>query len=384
MGKRLKKCCSVFIAGSLALGLPGMAVLAKENANVGVVSTYLGLDYMKYITGSREVYVTEIQGYPAQFQLAVDVRADSDEEVVFQVYKADADKADAVWYPARQVEKEWIYILDLSGRQTKGIYKTVAYIKDRDGKKTKIGKSEFEVGTYAVDGTGELGLPPSDAPADDQAVTVSANLPGKDEPKEKAGDSPHIEESQKEENQAEEVIAPGQYPIMGKAFVTADDMVKFYEEQGNPYPGEALSTGGAGDIKTFCQIYYEEATKEGVRPEVAFMQAMLETGWLQYGGDAVVSQFNFAGLGTTGDGVKGNSFPDVRTGIRAQVQHLKAYATTDALNQECVDGRYDFVAKGCAPYVELLGQKENPQGKGWATAERYGFLIVDLIQKLRQ
>ena len=44
------------------------------------------------------------------------------------------------------------------------------------------------------------------------------------------------------------------------------------------------------------------------------MQAMLETGWLQLGGDAVESQYNFSGLGTTGGGVQGNSYPDVRTG----------------------------------------------------------------------
>ena len=76
----------------------------------------------------------------------------------------------------------------------------------------------------------------------------------------------------------------------------------------------------------------EEADAEGVRGEVVFEQAMLETGWLQFGGDASAGQFNFSGLGTTGGGVAGNSFPDVRTGIRAQVQHLKAYASSEELN----------------------------------------------------
>lgn len=59
----------------------------------------------------------------------------------------------------------------------------------------------------------------------------------------------------------------------------------------------------------------------------------------------------------------GNSYPDVRTGVRAQVQHLKAYATADPLAQECVDDRYEYVQKGSAPYVQWLGQKENPQGR---------------------
>ena len=51
---------------------------------------------------------------------------------------------------------------------------------------------------------------------------------------------------------------------------------------------------------------------------------MKETGFLQFGGDVSVEQFNFAGIGTTGGGVPGNSYPDVRTGVRAQIQHLKA------------------------------------------------------------
>ena len=108
---------------------------------------------------------------------------------------------------------------------------------------------------------------------------------------------------------------------------------------------------------------------------------MLETGWLSYGGDSEITQFNFAGLGTTGNGVKGNSFPDVRTGLRAQVQHLKAYASKENLKQACVDGRYNYVTKGVSPYVEWLGQKESPTGAGWATGANYGYNIVNLYIK---
>ena len=140
---------------------------------------------------------------------------------------------------------------------------------------------------------------------------------------------------------AEEAIADGQYPIMGSSSVTTQEMVDYFNASGETYPSEALSQGGADSI--------------------AFAQTMKETGFLQYGGDASIEQFNFAGLGTTGGGVPGNSYPDVRTGIRAQIQHLKAYATTDALAQECVDDRYEYVKKGSAPYVEWLGQQENPE-----------------------
>lgn len=184
--------------------------------------------------------------------------------------------------------------------------------------------------------------------------------------------------------ESQETIADGQYPIMGNSRITVSEMVDYFQASGKPYPKEALSKGGAESIEEFCQMYYDEASAEGVRPEVAFVQTMKETGFLQYGGDASIEQFNFAGLGTTGGGVPGNSYPDVQTGIRAQIQHLKAYATAEPLNGECVDDRYEYVKKGAAPYVEWLGQKENPEGLGWATGENYGYDIVRMIRDMEK
>lgn len=184
------------------------------------------------------------------------------------------------------------------------------------------------------------------------------------------------------EDKEEEAVAAGQYPIMGESPVTVQEMVDYFNASGKEYPAEQLSEGGADSIETFCQMYYDEASAEGVRPEVAFAQTMKETGFLQYGGDASIEQFNFAGLGSTGGGVPGNSYPDVRTGIRAQIQHLKAYATSDPLIQECVDDRYEYVKKGAAPYVEWLGQQENPEGLGWATGDNYGYDIVNMIEDM--
>ena len=184
--------------------------------------------------------------------------------------------------------------------------------------------------------------------------------------------------------ETKETIAAGQYPIMGNSDVTVQEMVDYFNASGEKYPAEELSKGGADSIETFCQLYYDEATAEGVRPEVAFAQTMKETGFLRYGGDASIEQFNFAGLGTTGNGVPGNSYPDVQTGIRAQIQHLKAYATSDPLKQECVDDRYEYVKKGSAPYVQWLGQQENPEGLGWATGDNYGYDIAGMIEDMME
>ena len=54
------------------------------------------------------------------------------------------------------------------------------------------------------------------------------------------------------------------------------------------------------------------------------------------------------------------------------------------LNEACVDERYEYVKKAAAPYVQWLGQQENPQGTGWATGKNYGYDIVEMIKKMRE
>ncbi len=182
------------------------------------------------------------------------------------------------------------------------------------------------------------------------------------------------------------VKATQRYTIMGDTTATVDQMVRYYERHSSiAYPSRELGAGGAPDLRTFCQMYYDEAAMEGVRAEVAFAQAMKETGWLKYGGIVNIGQFNFAGIGALDGNANGNcaSFPDVRTGIRAQIQHLKAYGSTAALNNPKVDPRFDKVTRGAARYVEWLGQKENPTGAGWATGENYGLDIVAMIKVLK-
>ena len=170
--------------------------------------------------------------------------------------------------------------------------------------------------------------------------------------------------------------------ISGKTTVTASKMEKYFKAKGATYPAYYAETD-APTLEKFCQIYVEEANAEGINGAIAFTQAMKETAWLKFGGDVKIEQNNFAGLGTTGGGVAGASFTTVREGIRAQIQHLKAYGSKDALKNECVDPRFSLVTRGSAPYVEWLGQKENPNGYGWATSEGYGIDIEKMVKNLQ-
>lgn len=183
----------------------------------------------------------------------------------------------------------------------------------------------------------------------------------------------------------------GLMQIMGTSQTTVAQMVRYYNANSSGYDtfkakyngkcNGVLAKGGASTINQFAQIFYEEATAEGVRAEVAFTQCMKETGFLKYGGDVLPNQYNFAGIGATG-AVHGASFSNVRMGIRAQIQHLKAYGSVSPLTNPCVDPRFNLVKRGSAQYVEWLGIKENPNGYGWATSKSYGHDIVSMVNTL--
>ena len=101
------------------------------------------------------------------------------------------------------------------------------------------------------------------------------------------------------------------------ACVTPERLMQFLEQR-NPKLATRYS-----DI---AALYRQHGEANGVRWDYAFFQMMLETAYLKYGGDDRPKQNNFAGLGTTGGGVRGNSFPDMSTGVLAQIQHLIAYS----------------------------------------------------------
>ena len=189
----------------------------------------------------------------------------------------------------------------------------------------------------------------------------------------------------------QEIKNTGLYAIMGHSDVTIAQMVAYYKKNNltyDQYSGSlsqyngVLAKGGAANIEIYCTIFKQEAEAEGVCVEVAFAQAMLETGFLKFGGDVKPDQYNFAGIGATG-GVPGNEFSDVREGIRAQIQHLKCYASDAALNNPCVDPRWGSWLRNKAPYVQWLSKANNPYGIGWATDVGYAEKLLNMIKNLK-
>ncbi|WP_071191828.1 N-acetylmuramoyl-L-alanine amidase [Trichormus sp. NMC-1] len=123
------------------------------------------------------------------------------------------------------------------------------------------------------------------------------------------------------------------------------------------------------------KLYREEAALEGVNHDIAFCQMCLETGFLRFGGDVKPQQNNFAGLGAIGGGAQAASFPSARIGVRAHIQHLKAYASLEPLVQQEVDPRFRFVTRGIAPSVDKLSGR-------WSADLDYGTKIKALFKRL--
>lgn len=170
---------------------------------------------------------------------------------------------------------------------------------------------------------------------------------------------------------------PNDYRIMGSTEVTKAQMVSMYQNSGKVYPVGIYKDKGAATIEEFVAIVYEEACIEGVKPEVIFAQICHETGYLQFGEQVKAAQCNFGGLGAVDGGTGGETFQDVRTGIRTQVQHMKAYASTNPLKQPCVDGRFFYVERGKAEFVQQLGKGN------WATDKTYDVKLMVYINKIK-
>lgn len=159
--------------------------------------------------------------------------------------------------------------------------------------------------------------------------------------------------------------------IMGSSSLTAQEMSAFALER-NSSPKISIA------MPDLARIYLEEGAAEGVRGDVAFAQACHETGYFAFGGRALPEWNNFAGLGVTGaaydpatatetvftTGVTvirsasgesvGVKFVEPRLGVRAHIQHLKAYASKLPLTQSVVDPRFQLVTRGVAPTWEDL------------------------------
>jgi hypothetical protein len=196
--------------------------------------------------------------------------------------------------------------------------------------------------------------PPEDLPPED--------LP----PPEFLPEETPFEETPSEEAPFEETPTEG-ILIMGEGVTGRTDLSEFLlnnNPDADPIFAEELAA-----------LYLEESAIEGINHDIAFAQMCLETGFLRYGGLVKPEMNNFCGLGSLNADHPGESFPSPQIGVRAHIQHLKAYASDEGLSQELVDPRYQWVRYGSSPTVEKLTG-------AWAADREYGNKIRGILERL--
>ncbi|MDR1445235.1 MAG: glucosaminidase domain-containing protein [Treponema sp.] len=157
------------------------------------------------------------------------------------------------------------------------------------------------------------------------------------------------------------------FRILGAGLVAPEALSGFLLSV-NPGAGENFSA-------ELANFYAEEADIEGVNHDVAFAQMCLETGFLRYGNLVTADMNNFCGLGAIGEEQRGERFDEPRIGVRAHIQHLKAYATEEPPRQDLVDPRYRWVRYGSAPTIYGLAGT-------WAADREYAEKIKDVLEML--
>lgn len=173
----------------------------------------------------------------------------------------------------------------------------------------------------------------------------------------------------------------GTYPIMAASRVSGAQIAVWFNTR-TPRPTGTYSA--SVPVETLAQMFVEEGAVEGVTGDVAFVQSVVETGWFRFSALVPPGYNNFAGIGATDTNPNPAQFPDARTGVRAQIQHLRAYAdptaiscTVPPLHQACVDLRFQLVSpKGRAPTWNQMGNGN------WATATTYATSITSLYAEL--
>ena len=162
-------------------------------------------------------------------------------------------------------------------------------------------------------------------------------------------------------------------PILGSSVATKGQAVNLIKANGNKVKLDC-------SIEEIVNLYWVEAEREGVRPDIALAQALVETGYFGYGGTVQPKQNNFCGLGTTGKKVKGAKFKTPEIGVRAHIQHLLAYSTTKKPSINIVDPRYDL-AHAIRKERGLIDKWSGLQGT-WAMGSEYCEKIMVIYQAM--
>lgn len=158
--------------------------------------------------------------------------------------------------------------------------------------------------------------------------------------------------------------------LIAKGQLTADQLAGFFLQNNDQKDWQ--------EIYNFAELYIQEAAAENINSDIAFAQMCLETGFLRFGGLVQPEWHNYCGLGAISKDQPGCIFETQELGVRAHIQHIQAYATTEdiTLHNELVDPRYSWVHKTkFATTIEEMAAS-------WAADPNYAIKLENLLVRM--
>lgn len=164
----------------------------------------------------------------------------------------------------------------------------------------------------------------------------------------------------------------GAVSLLGGSAMSAAQLAAWYHWSG-------YSDLTSAPIEQLTSWYIQSGNQLGLRGDVGFAQAILETGG--FSSPDAVDLNNYAGIGHCDSCSSGWQFPSPNGGVLGQIQLLRIFATTapepagapgPVLPSLTVSQQHEA---GCCPSVESLTGV-------WATDPRYGAQILGLYQQM--
>jgi Mannosyl-glycoprotein endo-beta-N-acetylglucosaminidase/D-alanyl-D-alanine carboxypeptidase len=153
--------------------------------------------------------------------------------------------------------------------------------------------------------------------------------------------------------------------ILGPAMLTEADLTTWWSDSGRGQPA-----GLEVSVAELARLYLSEGEREGVRGDLAFVQAVYETGYFT-SADTTIN--NFAGIRHPDGAGSGTAFDTARAGVRAHIQLLKRYAAGNDVELASADVA-PYAAARATSWPELAGT--------WAADPFYWRSISSLYDQL--
>lgn len=184
------------------------------------------------------------------------------------------------------------------------------------------------------------------------------------------------------DRQQAEIDKLGGVPIMGQSVLSGVELAAWFKST-----GQRARLMNETPIDDLAEMYVTEGNTENVRGDLAFAQAVLETGSFGHATDN-----NFAGIGACDSCTSQYLFPSPRDGVRAQIQLLRNYAdpfSRAAMLKNPLDATlhgsdpvraaqaFDtFSFKGKAPVWNVMG------AGNWATDPLYAGKVLTIYSRM--